>query len=248
MVGRAEGGAVAVVAVGRGEPAGPGRDVDGGRDQRRTRPAATWRRCAARPASRAGNPAARRAPRSQARTRAPKASDVPDAVPLAGDRGAQAQARGRPAASGSPAAGRAGPARPSRAGSSGVGRGGQPGPGPVPVDDQQAEGGQHPEHDEDVEDRGPAQHELQAVQRHQQPGDAAEQGRAGHPADDPGQHQDGQRADQRDREPPAERGQPEQPLADRDHHLAERRVRDQLALGAGQDVRAARDEQRRWRS
>ena len=59
----------------------------------------------------------------------------------------------------------------------------------------------------------------------------------------PGDHQDRQRPDDRRGEPPAERGQAEQPLADRDHRLAERRVRHVLARRA-EDVRAAADEQR----
>ena len=88
------------------------------------------------------------------------------------------------------------------------------------------------------------QHELQPVQGQQQARDAAEQCRTGHPARDPRRHQDGQRAHHSDGEPPAERGQPEQPLPDRDEHLAERRVDHVLTLGAFQDVRAAPGQQR----
>ena len=61
------------------------------------------------------------------------------------------------------------------------------------------------------------------------PGHAAEQGRPGHPPGDPGQQQDGQRPDQRGGEPPAERVQPERPLAERDEQLAQRRVHDEFA-------------------
>ena len=101
---------------------------------------------------------------------------------------------------------------------------GEPGPGNVPVDEDAAERGQDEEHQEDVEDPGPREHELQAVQRHQQSGDAAEQRGPGHPAGDPAHQQDGQRAEHRAGEPPAERVQPEQPLAHRDEQLADLRL------------------------
>ena len=119
---------------------------------------------------------------------------------LQADRGAQA----RPGADQGPADAQLRPAAGQRAGP------GPPGPGSPPPAARaaaarrprvrsrsmtmQPERGQHPEHDEDVQDRGAGQHQLQAVQRHQQPGDAAQQGRAGHPAHDPGQQQDRQRA------------------------------------------------------
>jgi hypothetical protein len=94
------------------------------------------------------------------------------------------------------------------------------GPGLVPVDDHAAERGQHEEHQEDVQDAGPGQHEFQAVQGHQQAGQAAEQGGSGHPSRDAADQQDGERPEHRAGEPPAERVQPEQPLTDRDQQLA----------------------------
>ena len=163
--------------------------------RRRTTAAATWRRCAARPASRAGEPgraAGAEVPghdQAAERERCTRCRSTWTRPPRPGTRPAPTRSQRMPELGAAPGPGSPEPGSPSAAG-----RGGEPRPGPVPVDHQQAEGGQHPEHDEDVEDRGAAQHQLQAVQRQQQPGDAAEQGRAGHPADDPGQHQDRQRA------------------------------------------------------
>ncbi len=111
---------------------------------------------------------------------------------------------------------------------------GQPRAGDVPVDDERAERGEHEEHQEDVEDAGPAEHELEAVERQQQPGRAAEQRGPGQPARDPAHDEDGQRPEERGRDPPAERGQPVEPLADRDEQLADRRLDHVLAAaGAG---------------
>ena len=110
---------------------------------------------------------------------------------------------------------------------------------PVAVDDQGAERRQHPEHQQGVEQRGAAVHVLQAVEREQQPGDAAEQRRAEQPAADARDHQDGERAGDGGREPPAERGHAEQPLAGGDDPLADRRVHDVGPLAGEQVVQVA---------
>ncbi len=57
---------------------------------------------------------------------------------------------------------------------------------------------------EDVEQRRAGQHQVEAVQREQQAGRAAEHRRAEHPPTDADQQQHRQRADHRRREPPAE--------------------------------------------
>jgi len=116
--------------------------------------------------------------------------------------------------------------------------------GPVAVHDDEAERGEHPEHHEDcpriaVRDSTSSRPSRASSSPATQPSSVERV----YPAGDPGQQQDRQRPDQRYGEPPAERRQPEQPLAGRDHDLAERRVRHQLALGAAQEVRAAADKQ-----
>ena len=67
----------------------------------------------------------------------------------------------------------------------------------------------------------------------------AQQGRAEHPARGPAHHEDRQRAQQRHREPPAERaGHAEQLLADGDQPLADRRVHHEVG-GVTEDARRA---------
>ena len=76
--------------------------------------------------------------------------------------------------------------------------------------------------------------ELEAVERHQQAGQAADDGAAEHPARGPGDDQHRERAEERGREAPAERGiavgvsgavdVAEHPLADGHQPLAERGV------------------------
>ncbi len=84
----------------------------------------------------------------------------------------------------------------------------------------------HEEHQHAVEQRGPAHHEVQAVDRHQRARQTAEERRAEHPAADPAQQQDGEGPQQRRHEPPAERVEPEHQLAEADDVLADRRVHD----------------------
>ena len=91
---------------------------------------------------------------------------------------------------------------------------------PVAVGDQARDRAEDEERQEDVEQRQPRQHELQAVEAEQQPGDQAEGGRAGHPAGQPAHHQHHQRADHGRGDPPAERVHPERLLAQRDQPLA----------------------------
>jgi hypothetical protein len=118
-------------------------------------------------------------------------------------------------------------------------RGGQPGAGPVPVDQQRTEGGQRPEHHEEVQQPGPAVHEVVPLEGQQQPGHATQQGGPEQPAADPGDHQDGQGAAQGHREPPTEGVVlAEDRLAGRDHPLAHRRVDDEVGGGVP-DVRGA---------
>ncbi len=104
---------------------------------------------------------------------------------------------------------------------------GQPVAEPVPVGGQAADRRQQEEGEEDVEQGDPRHHEGQAVEGQQQPGQAADQGRPGHPADQPDGDQDQQRAEDQRREPPAERVHPEQLLATGDQPLAHRRVHDE---------------------
>ncbi len=117
----------------------------------------------------------------------------------------------------------------------------EPGDEPIAVDDQQSEGGQHPEHQEDVEDRGAAQHQLEAVEREQEPGHAPEHRRPGHSPGNAGQDQDGQGADHGRRESPAERREAERPLPERHHDLAERRVAPRPRAGTGRSPTLEQD-------
>jgi hypothetical protein len=111
---------------------------------------------------------------------------------------------------------------------------------PITVDDQEAEGGKYPEHQENVEDGGATQHQLKTIECEQEPGHAAEHGGSRHAPDDPGQQKDGQRADHSCRESPAERRQAEGPLTERHQDLAQWRMgyelRLELAMHAQEDV------------
>ncbi len=62
----------------------------------------------------------------------------------------------------------------------------------VPVDQHRRERGQHERAEEDVQQRCPGQHQLEAVERHQQPGRAGQDHRVEHPVRDPDQDQDHQ--------------------------------------------------------
>ena len=104
----------------------------------------------------------------------------------------------------------------------------------VAVDHQAGERADQPEHHEDVEDAGAAEHELESVESEQHAGQAAEQRGAEHPPRRPGQDQHRERADDGGGDPPAELGMPdpltvgldvpEDPFGCGDHPLAERRV------------------------
>ena len=202
---------VPVVAGAGHQPVGPGRGVDDQRDhdERERQPQGVAQR-AADERRQARGPAGADVPRD---AEAAEPDDVPGRDPLGPHRQAQHDAAHHlPLAQAEP-----GPGVPAVPAGDPLG---QLGPGLVPVDDHAAERGQHEEHQEDVQDAGPGQHELQAVQGHQQPGQAAEQGGPGHPPRDAADQQDGQRPEHRAGEPPAERVQPEQPLTDRDQQLA----------------------------
>ena len=115
---------------------------------------------------------------------------------------------------------------------------GVPAAGPVPVGDQAGDRGDDPERQEDVEQRDPGHHEVQAVDGEQQTRDGADQGRPGHPAYRPDHQQHGQGAEQGRHEPPAERVHPEQLLTGGDHPLADLGVHGQ-ARGGLEDVQVA---------
>lgn len=99
-------------------------------------------------------------------------------------------------------------------------------PGPVAVQDQTGEGGQHEEHQHTVEQRGPRHHEGQTVHGHQGARQAAEERGAEDTAAHPAHDQHRQRAQQCRHEPPAERVEPEHQLAEPDDVLADRRMHD----------------------
>ena len=81
-------------------------------------------------------------------------------------------------------------------------------------------------------------HEVHALDGEQQAGQRADQVRAGQPPGDPGDHEDRQRAQHGDGEPPAEGRRAEQVLAGGDRPLAERRVDDEGGVGL-EDRRAS---------
>ena len=112
------------------------------------------------------------------------------------------------------------------------------GPDPVAVDDEAAERREDAHHQHDVEVRRPAHHQVQPVEREQQPGHRAEQGRAQHPPHHSGQDQHAQRPDQGHRQPPAPRRDPDEPLARGDHPLRERGVHHEGGV-AVEDVEVA---------
>ena len=99
--------------------------------------------------------------------------------------------------------------------------GGQPVAQPLAVGDHAVHAAEREERQEDVEQREPRQHELEAVDGEQQAGDEAEDRRAGDAPGEAAHQQDHQRADHRRRRPPAGGVHPEdldpggdQPLAD----------------------------------
>ena len=110
-------------------------------------------------------------------------------------------------------------------------------PGPVAVDEQRSEGGQHEEHQHQVEQRGAAHHEVQTVHGEQCARQAAQERRAEQPPADPAEHQHRQRAEHRDHEAPAEGREPEQLLADADDPLADRRMHHVAGVGRDRDGR-----------
>ena len=113
--------------------------------------------------------------------------------------------------------------------------------GPVPVGDQAGDGGDQAERQEDVEQRDPGHHEVQAVEGEQQAGDTTDQGRPGHPPYGP-DHAARSAGRRRARhEPPAERVHPEQLLARGDHPLADLGVHGE-ARGVLEDVQVAGDD------
>ena len=152
-------GVVPVVAGAGGEPAAPAGEVDAqrDRDERDRQPAGRRGSAAADERRQPGGPARADVPRGDQRG---EAEDVPGARSTWWPRPGRGRARPPPATGGSRTWARAAPpcrratpsascARPS-----------------VPVDQDAAERGQHEEHQEDVQDPGPGQHELQPVQRH----------------------------------------------------------------------------------
>ena len=103
----------------------------------------------------------------------------------------------------------------------------------VAVDEEGAEGGEPEEHDEDVEQPGARVDEVVALEGEQRGRDGAEQVGAEEPARDPAEHEDRDRAGERDGEAPAEGVEDaERRLAPADEPLADGRVDDEVALGA----------------
>ncbi len=225
-----QGSPVAVIADGRGEPAAVRGQV-GGRRHEAEAHRHVARRLPRRQKARPGQPGAAESGGVPGDREAGERRQVPQGVPLRRARQADANPGQH-----------APPADAARQCPLATRRQTEPGQPPVPVDDEAAECGEDPEHQEDVQHRGTAHDELQPVGRQQQASDAAEHRRAGHPARDPGRHQNGQRPGDRGSEPPAKRREPEHPLTRGDQDLAQRGMSHELAAG-GQDVRAAVQEQ-----
>jgi hypothetical protein len=97
---------------------------------------------------------------------------------------------------------------------------------PVAVVDDARHAAQQEERQEDVEQRQPGQHEVQAVEAEQETRDTAECGGPGEPPGQPAHHQHHQRTYDRRADPPAERVHPERLLAQRDQPLADLGVHD----------------------
>ena len=99
--------------------------------------------------------------------------------------------------------------------------GGEPAPAVVAVHQQGAERGKDPEHQEDVQQRGPGHHQVVAVHGQQDARHGAQGQRAEELLGDQGQQEDGQRACQGRTEPPAEGVvRAEKPHAGGDHPFA----------------------------
>ena len=102
-----------------------------------------------------------------------------------------------------------------------------PGPHPVAVDHQAGHRADHEGLQEDVEQPDPADGEREPVQRHQQARDQPEQGGTGEPAGQPGQHDHRDGPGDQAGEPPAGAVVAEDPDAQGDQQLAQRRVDDE---------------------
>ena len=79
-------------------------------------------------------------------------------------------------------------------------------PAPVAVGDHAADRAQHEEGHEDVEQGEAGEHQLQAVEAHQQAGDQAQQGRPGDPSGQPDHHHHHQRRRRPPRRPASRTG------------------------------------------
>jgi len=100
----------------------------------------------------------------------------------------------------------------------------------VPVDEQEAEPGEAPEHDDEVEQPGARLDEVVTLEGQKQRGHRAEERGAEEPSRGPSDHEDRQGAHHRDRKAPAEGAvDPEQLLAPADEPLADRGVDDEVA-------------------
>ncbi len=92
----------------------------------------------------------------------------------------------------------------------------------VPVEEHRCERCQHEQPEEDVQQRGPRQHQLKAVQRHQQTGQAGEHDRVEHAVRDPDQDEDHQGPGEGGGETPSQLDVAEDLLPERDQPLAQR--------------------------
>lgn len=226
---------VAVVALVRDDPAGPRHDVRDDRHRDRGDEGGDQVAAQHRPVRVHGPCRAARADVPQDRHQAERGQDV-EAVPLRGEGQAQHHARRQPPWPPSQAQGLRDP---------GVRaqhpllvhrqRVGQSAAGMVPVGHQAAERGQHEEHDDQVEQRGPAHHEMQPVHREQQPRQTAQERGAEQPPADPAQQEHGDRAQHRHHEAPAERREAEHLLAEPDDPLADRRMHHIARVGRDRD-------------
>ena len=95
---------------------------------------------------------------------------------------------------------------------------------PSPVQQQEQEPGEHPELQVDVEQRRARQHDVEALDRHEEPCDERPQRAAEQQLREDRHHRDDQRAGHGRGEAPAERRDAEQLLAHPDRPLAERRM------------------------
>ncbi len=113
---------------------------------------------------------------------------------------------------------------------------------PSPVEQHEQEAEDDEEGQDAVEDRHAAEDDAEPVDREEQRGDGGVDDRAAERARDEVEHEHGRRAEERDREAPAEAGvRAEQRHARPDDPLAERRVHDVARIGR-EDAGLAREE------